>query len=173
MKLLSRWFRRPPMAPSWIEPTALATWLERDDAPLIVDVRGPDEFGGPLGHIREATNILLVELPAHFPIWFVRAGLSSWSAKQTVDHPWRRTSCRRPVCLMCRYCVADGTVASARLAGELRSARRDVTRTRAALARRGNRLGYATAQSLDREDVPYRGTCAHRGNPLPRTHPWQ
>ena len=106
MKLLSRWFRRPPMAPSWIEPTALATWLERDDAPLIVDVRGPDEFSGPLGHIREATNIPLVELPAHFPIWFVRAGLSSWSAKQTVDHPWRRTSCRRPVCLMCRYCVA-------------------------------------------------------------------
>jgi rhodanese-related sulfurtransferase len=67
MKLLSRWFRRPPMAPSWIEPTALATWLERDDAPLIVDVRGPDEFTGPLGHIREATNIPLVELSAHLP----------------------------------------------------------------------------------------------------------
>jgi rhodanese-related sulfurtransferase len=67
MKLLSRWFRRPPMARSWIEPAALATWLERDDAPLILDVRSPDEFTGPLGHIREATNIPLVELPAHLP----------------------------------------------------------------------------------------------------------
>jgi rhodanese-related sulfurtransferase len=67
MKLLSRWFRRAPTAPSWIEPAALATQLGRDDAPLILDVRGPDEFTGPLGHIRQATNMPLVELPAHFP----------------------------------------------------------------------------------------------------------
>jgi rhodanese-related sulfurtransferase len=67
MKLLSRWFRRAPTAPSWIEPTALATRLERDDTMLILDVRGPDEFTGPLGHIREATNMPLIELPAHLP----------------------------------------------------------------------------------------------------------
>jgi rhodanese-related sulfurtransferase len=67
MKLLSRWFRRPPTAPSWIEPTALATRLGRDDAPLILDVRGPDEFTGRLGHIRQATNMPLVELSAHLP----------------------------------------------------------------------------------------------------------
>src|SRR5260370_21068769 len=68
MKLLLRWFRRTPTAPSWIEPAALATRLERDDALLILDVRGPDEFTGPLGHIREATNMPLIELPAHLPV---------------------------------------------------------------------------------------------------------
>jgi rhodanese-related sulfurtransferase len=67
MKLLSRWFRRAPPAPSWIEPAVLASRLEQDDALLILDVRGPDEFTGPLGHIGEATNMPLVELPAHFP----------------------------------------------------------------------------------------------------------
>jgi rhodanese-related sulfurtransferase len=67
MKLLSRWFRRAPRAMSWIEPAALATRLARADALLILDVRGPDEFAGPLGHIREATNIPLIELPGHIP----------------------------------------------------------------------------------------------------------
>ena len=67
MKLLSRWFRHAPTAPSWIEPAALATRIERDDTMLILDVRGPDEFTGPLGHIREATNMPLTELPAHLP----------------------------------------------------------------------------------------------------------
>ena len=157
MKLLSRWFRRPPMAPSWIEPTALATWLERDDAPLIVDVRGPDEFSGPLGHIREATNIPLVELPAHFPIWFVRAGLSSWSAKQTVDHPWRRTSCRRPVCLMCRYCVAGWN------GGECLACRQTEK------CAKGNN-SYPSI-SLSTRQPP--SQSAHRNNSCLRAYPWQ
>ena len=59
MKLLSRWFRHASTTPSWIEPAALAMRLERDDAPLILDVRGSDEFTGPLGHIRQATNMPL------------------------------------------------------------------------------------------------------------------
>jgi rhodanese-related sulfurtransferase len=67
MKVLSRWFCRALMVPSWIEPTALARRLEQDDTMLILDVRGPDEFTGPLGHIREATNMPLIELPAHLP----------------------------------------------------------------------------------------------------------
>jgi rhodanese-related sulfurtransferase len=67
MRLLSRWSRRAPTAPSWIEPEALATRLARDDPLLVLDVRGPDEFTGPLGHIREALNVPLVELPAHLP----------------------------------------------------------------------------------------------------------
>jgi rhodanese-related sulfurtransferase len=67
MNLLSRWFRRVPTAPSWIGSAALAKRLERGAALLILDVRGPDEFTGPLGHIREATNIPLNELPAHLP----------------------------------------------------------------------------------------------------------
>ena len=66
MNLLS-WFRCAPTALSWIEPAALTTRLEQDDALLIIDVRGPDEFTGPLGHIREAANIPLTELPAHLP----------------------------------------------------------------------------------------------------------
>ena len=67
MKLLSRWFRHASTSPSWIEPAALATRLEQDDAPLILDVRGSDEFTGPLGHIGQATNIPLTELPAQLP----------------------------------------------------------------------------------------------------------
>lgn len=65
MSLLSRWFRRAPAAPSWIAPAELASRLEEDAAPLIVDVRGPDEYAGPLGHIPEAINLPLSELPAH------------------------------------------------------------------------------------------------------------
>jgi rhodanese-related sulfurtransferase len=67
MNLLSRWFRRVPSAPSWIEPAALATRIERDPALLILDVRGPDEFIGPLGQIGGARNMPLNELPAHLP----------------------------------------------------------------------------------------------------------
>jgi rhodanese-related sulfurtransferase len=67
MRLLPRWLHRTPLAPSWIEPAALAMRLEQEDAPLILDVRGPDEFTGPLGHIREALNMPLVKLSAHLP----------------------------------------------------------------------------------------------------------
>jgi rhodanese-related sulfurtransferase len=67
MNLLSRWLRRLPTAPLWIEPAALAARLGRDAALLIIDVRGPDEFAGYLGHIRGATNMPLNELPAHLP----------------------------------------------------------------------------------------------------------
>jgi rhodanese-related sulfurtransferase len=41
--------------------------LERDAALVVLDVRGPDEFSGPLGHIREARNMPLDELSAHLP----------------------------------------------------------------------------------------------------------
>jgi len=64
MNLLSRWFRRLPIAPSWIDAAELATRVERDPTLLIIDVRGPDEFIGPLGHIKKATNLPLNELPA-------------------------------------------------------------------------------------------------------------
>jgi len=67
MNLLSRWFRRVSKGPSSIEPAALAARLGRDAALLIIDVRGPDEFTGPLGHIREARNMPLNELPTHLP----------------------------------------------------------------------------------------------------------
>jgi rhodanese-related sulfurtransferase len=69
---LTRLLRRPragePAAagsPGWIEPEVLLRRLAAGEAPLIVDVRAPDEFDGPLGHIAEARNIPLAELPAH------------------------------------------------------------------------------------------------------------
>ena len=41
--------------------------LSGDAALFILEVWGPDEFTGPLGHIREATNMPLNELPADLP----------------------------------------------------------------------------------------------------------
>lgn len=37
-------------------------WLEQDEAIAVIDVRGPDEFTGPLGHIETARNIPVAEL---------------------------------------------------------------------------------------------------------------
>ena len=55
-------FRRAPTA--WIEAEALRRQRE-DGAPVtVLDVRGPDEFGGPLGHIPGALNVPLGELTA-------------------------------------------------------------------------------------------------------------
>jgi len=60
---LSRLFR--PAVPAWIEARELRQRLSSGRPPLIVDVRGPDEFDGPLGHIDSARNIPLAELPEH------------------------------------------------------------------------------------------------------------
>ncbi|MBV9016244.1 MAG: rhodanese-like domain-containing protein, partial [Alphaproteobacteria bacterium] len=61
----ARLFRPPVAAPVWVEPAELQRWLAGAGAPVIVDVRGLDEFDGPLGHIDGARNIPLPELPAH------------------------------------------------------------------------------------------------------------
>jgi rhodanese-related sulfurtransferase len=61
---LARLFRQSETAPIWVEATELRRWLAREGAPIVVDVRGPDEFDGPLGHIEGARNIPLTELPA-------------------------------------------------------------------------------------------------------------
>jgi len=45
----------------WIETGAVANRLEKGDI-TVVDVRGPDEFTGPLGHIETALNIPLGDL---------------------------------------------------------------------------------------------------------------
>jgi uncharacterized membrane protein YdjX (TVP38/TMEM64 family)/rhodanese-related sulfurtransferase len=47
----------------WIEVGELAALLKDADGIAIIDVRGPDEFAGPLGHIREARNLPLSEVP--------------------------------------------------------------------------------------------------------------
>ncbi len=46
-------------APDWLEVAALAEAAGAADAPLVVDVRNPGEFTGPLGHIPGAVNIPL------------------------------------------------------------------------------------------------------------------
>jgi uncharacterized membrane protein YdjX (TVP38/TMEM64 family)/rhodanese-related sulfurtransferase len=47
----------------WIEVGELAPRLEGAKAIGVIDVRGPDEFTGPLGHIANARNLPLAELP--------------------------------------------------------------------------------------------------------------
>jgi rhodanese-related sulfurtransferase len=59
-KLLGRTTKEPV---SWIETDELATLLKSASPPLVIDVRGPGEFIGPLGHIDSAQNIPLDQLP--------------------------------------------------------------------------------------------------------------
>jgi rhodanese-related sulfurtransferase len=60
MTLLSRLFGKPgPIQDGWIDVDDLAATLSETPPPSIVDVRNPDEFTGPLGHIEGARNIPL------------------------------------------------------------------------------------------------------------------
>jgi len=67
-KAFSRLFRRPAPEPQWLDVAALRRRLAGDgpSSPglLILDVRGADEFDGPLGHIEGALNVPLAELGA-------------------------------------------------------------------------------------------------------------
>jgi uncharacterized membrane protein YdjX (TVP38/TMEM64 family)/rhodanese-related sulfurtransferase len=47
----------------WIEVGELAPRLARREPIAVIDVRGPDEFAGPLGHIPGGRNVPLGELP--------------------------------------------------------------------------------------------------------------
>ena len=47
----------------WIEVDGLAGQLKERSSIALIDVRGPDEFVGPLGHIRESLNMPVAELP--------------------------------------------------------------------------------------------------------------
>jgi rhodanese-related sulfurtransferase len=47
---------------AWVEPNELKRRLDRGEAVTVIDVRGPDEFIGPLGHIATAHNIPVAEL---------------------------------------------------------------------------------------------------------------
>jgi rhodanese-related sulfurtransferase len=48
----------------WIDVTNLKSELDNGKPVNIVDVRGPDEFNGPLGHISSSRNIPVAELSA-------------------------------------------------------------------------------------------------------------
>ena len=47
----------------WIEPDALRRQIDGAGGATVIDVRGPDEFAGPLGHIGGALNLPVGELP--------------------------------------------------------------------------------------------------------------
>jgi uncharacterized membrane protein YdjX (TVP38/TMEM64 family)/rhodanese-related sulfurtransferase len=50
-------------SPHWMEVDELANRLREPDRLAVIDVREADEFDGPLGHIAEASNLPLGELP--------------------------------------------------------------------------------------------------------------
>src|SRR4249920_25540 len=61
--LLSRLFRRrEDAAPAWIDIDALNRRMSAGPPMLLIDVRGPDEFNAPPGHLPGAVNIPLAEL---------------------------------------------------------------------------------------------------------------
>ncbi len=51
--------------PTWIDPNLLHRSLAAKNDRLILDVRAPAEFWGPLGHIQGAANVPLDSLPHH------------------------------------------------------------------------------------------------------------
>lgn len=60
---LSRWFRAPPApATAWLDAVTLQGRLAGDKPPLLVDVRGVDEFIAPPGHLPGAMNVPLDQL---------------------------------------------------------------------------------------------------------------
>ncbi len=61
---LMRWLRQPAAGPIWVEPGDLRRRLRRGEMCMVIDVRGPDEFDGPLGHIAGALNVPLAGLAA-------------------------------------------------------------------------------------------------------------
>jgi rhodanese-related sulfurtransferase len=61
---LSRLFRPRALQPTWLDAAELRRRLAAGEAPLLVDVRNPDEFTGPLGHLPGAVNVPLPELAA-------------------------------------------------------------------------------------------------------------
>ncbi|MBV9828277.1 MAG: rhodanese-like domain-containing protein [Alphaproteobacteria bacterium] len=69
--VLSRLFGQAPAAvtpapaPPWIEIEELRSRMAGKPVPLILDVRGAEEFDGPLGHIDGARNIPLPSLSLH------------------------------------------------------------------------------------------------------------
>jgi rhodanese-related sulfurtransferase len=62
VRFLLRLIERLRGSLAWIEANELKRRLDHGEAVTVVDVRGPDEFIGPLGHIATARNIPIAEL---------------------------------------------------------------------------------------------------------------
>jgi uncharacterized membrane protein YdjX (TVP38/TMEM64 family)/rhodanese-related sulfurtransferase len=60
--LLPRLVGRMRASFAWIEATELKRRLDGGEVVAVIDVRGPDEFTGPLGHIAGARNLPVAEL---------------------------------------------------------------------------------------------------------------
>jgi rhodanese-related sulfurtransferase len=61
---LSRLFRRHRVyTPAWIEVVELERRLAAGEAVVLVDVRQPEEFTAPPGHLPGAVNVPLADLP--------------------------------------------------------------------------------------------------------------
>ena len=61
---LSRLFRAPDFnGVAWMEVDELLRRLTEGSVVVLIDVRGPDEFSAPPGHLPGAINIPLPELP--------------------------------------------------------------------------------------------------------------
>lgn len=60
--VLPRLIRRLRGSFAWIEANELKHRLDQGDPVTVIDVRGPDEFTGALGHIAAARNIPITEL---------------------------------------------------------------------------------------------------------------
>jgi len=112
----------------WIDGGELAGRLGGEKAMTVIDVRGPDEFTGPLGHIPGARNLPLNELPRYI------AELGSLTEK--------------PIVLVCH---ADKRSASAAaLLGD--AGFRDVAVLRGGMVR-WTEAGLPVADRLDRQST--------------------
>lgn len=66
MSLLSGFFGKTDAGQDgWIDVAELSAALAETPSPAIIDVRNPDEFTGPLGHIDGARNIPLPVFANH------------------------------------------------------------------------------------------------------------
>jgi rhodanese-related sulfurtransferase len=62
--ILSRLFRRPRAEePAWIDAVELQQRIASGDAVVLVDVRQPEEYTSPPGHLPGAINVPLGDLP--------------------------------------------------------------------------------------------------------------
>ena len=90
---LSRLFhRRRVDAPAWIEVVELERRLAAGEAVVLVDVRQPEEFTAPPGHLPGAVNVPLADLPGRVGELAARRQQSCWFARRIADPPRRRRS---------------------------------------------------------------------------------
>jgi hypothetical protein len=107
---LSRLFRRSRVnAPAWIEIIELQRRLAGGDAVVLVDVRQPEEFTAPPGHLSGAVNVPLVDLPRRGRGTCRPATTLCWFVKQIAGLLRRQRSYLPPAYGMSPSFVAEPT----------------------------------------------------------------